>query len=98
MCFRALVLVMGIILVSGNQVGQTTSQKNLHPGAIVDAYSREGIKADAYAYGSQGPTEPSGCPIYAERLDAQKSSASTGAFTFHIAQDKSSYLAVYCEP
>jgi hypothetical protein len=68
-----------------------------HPGAIVDAYTRKGLAAEAYAYGSQGAKEDSGCPVYDALLDSQKSQVGTGNFTFRIDEAKSGYLAVYCK-
>lgn len=71
---------------------------NAHPGTIIDAYTKTGILAKAHAYGSQHVQSREECPEYGDSLDDQQSDHATGAFTFHIPKDKSSYLAVYCQP
>lgn len=91
-------LVAPILLVSSKSLGEPAGSKYSHPGTIVDAYSRKGIVAEAYAYGSQNPNKGPGCPTYSDQLDSQKSSPSTGNFTFHIDDARSGYLATYCEP
>jgi hypothetical protein len=80
------------------QISQMNTAKYVHPGTIVDAYTRKGLLAEAYAYGSARlDGSGSGCPVYLDRLDAQESSQDNGSFTFHIDTMKSSYVAVYCE-
>ncbi len=69
----------------------------MHPGTMVDAYSKRGILARAYAYGSQEEKSGGDCPVYADSLDSQKSESETGAFTFHIQKDKNGFVAVYCQ-
>ncbi|HEY6764292.1 MAG TPA: hypothetical protein VI386_05930 [Candidatus Sulfotelmatobacter sp.] len=90
-------LVLSLVLVPTLDVGQATPHKYLHPGTIVDAYSRKGIIADAHAFASQSPTNSSRCPTYPNPLDTQKSSSPSGNFSFHIDAQISGYLAVYCE-
>ena len=95
---RGLVLlVLSVLLVPTLDVAQGTANKYVHPGTIVDAYSRKGIMAEAYAYASQSPNSGQGCPTYSSLLDAQKSSPVNGNFAFHIDPQVSSYLAAYCE-
>jgi hypothetical protein len=74
------------------------SNKKEHPGAIVDAYKRTGLEAEAYAYNSQTTNGGTDCPTYPDPLDSQRSASGTGNFVFHIDGSKSSYLAVYCKP
>lgn len=91
------VLVLPIALVSAKILADATQSKNQHPGTIVDAYTHKGVSASAYAYGSETESGGSGCPTYSDLLDTQKSSSTTGSFTFHIDRGKSGYLAAYCE-
>jgi hypothetical protein len=93
----ACLVVVSVFLVATFNLAQTTSHKNQHPGAVVDAYSLKGMVADAYAYASQSPSTGSGCPTFSTPLDSQKSTLPGGDFTFHIESQTSSYLAVYCE-
>ncbi len=90
-------LVLSVLLVPARPLGQGSAKKYSHPGTIVDAYSRKGIMADAYAYASQTASKGPGCPTYASLLDGQKSSLPAGDFTFHIDPQNSTYLAVYCK-
>jgi hypothetical protein len=69
----------------------------VHPGTLVDAYTKKGILAKAYAYGSQHIETSNECPVYDDTLDDQQSQPSTGAFAFHIPAVKGSYLSVYCQ-
>jgi hypothetical protein len=95
---RCLVLLgISLILVSCCLVDEASAQKHSHPGAIVDAYRRKGISADAYAYNSQAPSKGTDCPNYGTPLDAEKSSSPSGDFTFFIDAKTNSYLAVYCK-
>jgi len=89
-------LVISVGLVSVVVLAAAPEKKLLHPGTIVDAYTRKAVTASAYAYGSQKQDGGSGCPTYSEVLDTQRS-ATDGSFTFHIDAAKSGYLAVYCE-
>src|ERR1700722_16147779 len=91
------VLVVSVLLVPTFAVEVPTAEKYVHPGIVVDAYSRKGIMAEAYAYGSQSPNNTSGCPTYANSLDSQRSSPATGNFAFHIDSQVSGYLTVYCQ-
>lgn len=93
---RSLVLVLSFLLVPAPFLAQG-NQKYSHPGTIIDAYQRNGIEAEGYAYSSQTPSGDSECPTYGQPLDAQKSSLPSGSFTFHIDTQNTSYLAVYCK-
>jgi len=86
------------LLLAPTQLKVETKTRNTHPGAIVDAYAKTGILAKAHAYGSQHILTSEECPVFDESLDDQQSDQGTGSFTFHISNDKSSYLAVYCQP
>jgi hypothetical protein len=68
-----------------------------HPGTLVDAYTRKGILARAYAYSSQYLETADDCPVYKDALDEEKSRIPAGSFAFHIPASESSYLAVYCQ-
>jgi plastocyanin len=87
--------------VSNHSTEQSTSSsstKRLHDGRIIDASTKTGIIAEAYAYASPSSNNLTGsveCPTYLNSLDMQRSS-SGGDFTFHISPEVSSYLAVYC--
>jgi hypothetical protein len=90
-------LVLSFLLVPANYLGQGTAQRYSHPGTIIDAYKRNGILADAYAYASQASSRGTDCPNYGPELDAEKSSPPSGNFTFRIDSQTNSYLAVYCQ-
>jgi len=95
---------LGLLLLSLLLVPQTTQLKpdrkasKTHPGTVVDAYAKTGILAKAHAYGSQHVLSQEECPVYDDSLDNQQSDPADGTFTFYIPRDKSSYLAVYCQP
>jgi hypothetical protein len=90
-------LVLSFLLVPANYLGQGTVQRHSHPGTVIDAYRRNGILAEAYAYASQGSGSGTDCPTYGPELDAEKSVPPGGAFTFRIDSQTNSYLAVYCQ-
>lgn len=72
-------------------------KKYLHPGDVVDADTRTGIRADATAYGSETKESDDGCPKYKEQLDVTHSAADTGDFHFEIDVQRKNYLATYCQ-
>jgi hypothetical protein len=93
----AALLAVSLGILCLNSFPQSSNKKE-HPGAVVDAYRRTGLEADAYAYGSQTTNGGTSCPTYPDPLDSQRSASSTGNFVFRIDSSKSSFLAVYCKP
>ena len=98
MRYRFVFLFLSLLMMLASSVEQAAPQKNSHPGTIIDAYQRNGILADAYAYASQTLNKGTDCPTYGSTaLDSQKSSPPSGGFTFHVDIQQSGYLAVYCK-
>lgn len=95
---RLTTLLLSIFLVSwATELKADHLPSKMHPGTVVDTYTHRGILAKAYAYGSQHVQKEEECPVYDDSLDDQQSQPFTGAFTFSIPADHSSYLAVYCQ-
>jgi hypothetical protein len=62
-------LVLPVALASARVLAESPQTKNQHSGTIVNAYTRKGLSANAYAYGSQKASGGPGCPTYPEILD-----------------------------
>ncbi len=92
------VVVAFLTLVPIGSAPQPRGTVYPHVGMIVNADSRAGIEAEAYAYASK--SQPQGgpdCPVYDKPLSRQRSLAATGAFTFLIETTIATYVAVYCQ-
>jgi len=76
---------------------QAVEKKYSHPGDIVDADTKQGIRADATAYGSDVKESDEDCPKYKEQLDVTHSDPGTGDFYFKINDQRKNYVATYCQ-
>jgi hypothetical protein len=95
MSSRICIALLVVLTVLGRP--EAGEKKNSHPGNVVDADTKIGIRADATAYGSETKESDDGCPKYKDQIDVTHSAAGTGEFHFEIDAQRRNYLATYCQ-
>jgi hypothetical protein len=92
---RICIALLAVLTVFG--LPDADEKKYSHPGDVVDADTKIGIRADTTAYGSETKESDEGCPKYKDPLEVTHSAAGTGDFHFEIDAQRRNYLATYCQ-
>jgi hypothetical protein len=93
-CRFCIALLAVLTVLSAPDAGE---KKYSHPGDVVDADTKTGIRADETAYGSDIKEGDDACPKYKDQLDVTHSDTGTGDFHFEIDSQRKNYLATYCQ-